>query len=115
MNAFLCGWAGYFRYGHSARRLSAIRQYARMCLALFISKKHRGSRNFGWYVMLNGTLFASRTALRSFGARAASSWQRRTAEKQKKPLVVNLVVKRSWFDCFIYQGLPEPQRRHATQ
>ncbi len=55
VNAFLRGWAGYFRYGHSARRLSKIRQYARMRLALFISKRHRRSRNFGWYVMLNGT------------------------------------------------------------
>jgi RNA-directed DNA polymerase len=55
VNMFLRGWAGYFRYGHSARRLSKIRQYARMRLALFISKRHRRSRNFGWYVMLNGT------------------------------------------------------------
>jgi hypothetical protein len=47
MNRFLRGWAGYFRYGHSAQRLSKIRQYARMRLALFISKKHRRSRGFG--------------------------------------------------------------------
>ena len=53
VNMFLRGWAGYFRYGHSARRLSKIRQYARMRLALFISKKHRRSRHFGWQVMLN--------------------------------------------------------------
>jgi RNA-directed DNA polymerase len=52
VNMFLRGWAGYFRYGHSARRLSMIRQYARTRLALFISKKHRRSRNFGWHVML---------------------------------------------------------------
>jgi RNA-directed DNA polymerase len=52
MNAFLRGWAAYFRYGHSARRLSKIRQYARMRLALFISRKHRRSRGFGWQVML---------------------------------------------------------------
>jgi RNA-directed DNA polymerase len=55
VNMFLRGWAGYFRYGHSARRLSTIRQYARIRLALFISKKHRRSRHFGWHVMLNGT------------------------------------------------------------
>jgi RNA-directed DNA polymerase len=53
MNAFLRGWAGYFRYGHSARHLSEIRQYARTRLALFISKRHRRSRHFGWQVMLN--------------------------------------------------------------
>jgi RNA-directed DNA polymerase len=55
VNMFLRGWAGYFRYGHSARRLSQIRQYARMRLALFISKKHRRSRAFGWQVMLNAS------------------------------------------------------------
>jgi RNA-directed DNA polymerase len=55
VNAFLLGWTGYFRYGHSARRLSKIRQYARMRLALFISKRHRRSRHFGWHVMLSGT------------------------------------------------------------
>ena len=52
---FLRGWAGYFRYGHSARRFSKIRQYARMRLALFVSKKHRRSRAFGWQVMLNAS------------------------------------------------------------
>jgi RNA-directed DNA polymerase len=55
VNMFLRGWAGYFRYGHSARRPSTIRHYARMRLALFISKKHRRSRHFGWHVMLSGT------------------------------------------------------------
>ena len=30
MNSFLRGWAAHFRYGHSARRFSKIRQYARM-------------------------------------------------------------------------------------
>ena len=53
VNMFLRGWAGYFRYGHSARCLSKIRHYAWMRLALFISKKHRRSRHFGWQVMLN--------------------------------------------------------------
>ena len=52
MNRFLRGWAAYFRYGHSAQRLSKIRQYARMRLALFISKKHRRSRGFGWRVLV---------------------------------------------------------------
>jgi RNA-directed DNA polymerase len=53
VNAFLRGWAAYFRYGHSARRLSKIRRYAQLRLTLFISKKHRRSRHFGQYVMLN--------------------------------------------------------------
>jgi len=55
VNMFLRGWAGYFRYGHSARRFSKIRQYARMRVALFVSKKHRRSRAFGWQVMLNAS------------------------------------------------------------
>jgi RNA-directed DNA polymerase len=52
INAFLRGWAAYFRYGHSAQRLSKIRQYARMRLVLFISKKHRRSHAFGRWVMI---------------------------------------------------------------
>ena len=52
INMFLRGWAAYFMYGHSAQRLSKIRQYSRMRLALFISKKHRRSRHFGWRIML---------------------------------------------------------------
>ena len=47
VNMFLRGWAAYFRYGHSARRLSKIRQYARMRLALFISKRHRAAATSG--------------------------------------------------------------------
>jgi RNA-directed DNA polymerase len=51
LNAFLRGWAAYFRFGHSAQRLSKIRQYARMRLARFISIRHRRSRGFGWRVL----------------------------------------------------------------
>ena len=52
VNLFLRGWAGYFRYGHSGRRLSKIRQYARMRLALFVSYKHRRSRHFDRWVLI---------------------------------------------------------------
>lgn len=51
MNAFLRGWAGYFRYGHSARRLSVIRRYAQWRLAHFIRRRHRRSMAFGWWVL----------------------------------------------------------------
>ena len=44
VNMFLRGWVGYFQYGHSAKRLSKIRYYVRMRIALFISKRHRRSR-----------------------------------------------------------------------
>jgi RNA-directed DNA polymerase len=52
ISMFLRGWAAYFKYGHPARRLSKIRQFARMRLALFVSKKHRRSRSFGWRVLV---------------------------------------------------------------
>src|SRR3954447_16667971 len=55
INAFLRGWAGYFRYGHSARHLSKIRHYVRMRVARFLSKRHRRSRHFGWWALLTFT------------------------------------------------------------
>lgn len=47
VNAFLRGWAGYFRYGHSARCFSKIRYYVRMRIGLLLSKRYRRSRHFG--------------------------------------------------------------------
>lgn len=52
VNRFLRGWIAYFKYGHSAERFSKIRQYARMRLALFVSKRHRASRGFGWRALI---------------------------------------------------------------
>jgi RNA-directed DNA polymerase len=52
VNVFLRGWSAYFRYGHSAERFSKIRMYVRMRLALFISKRHRSSRGFGWRALV---------------------------------------------------------------
>jgi RNA-directed DNA polymerase len=51
LNRFLGGWAAYFRFGNSAARFCKIRNYARMRLAQFISKRHRRSRGFGWSVV----------------------------------------------------------------
>ena len=51
LNRFLGGWAAYFRFGNSAARFEKIRNYARMRLALFISKRNRRSREFGWSVV----------------------------------------------------------------
>jgi RNA-directed DNA polymerase len=51
LNRFLHGWAAYFKYGNSTRHFDKIRHYARMRLALFISKRHRRSRAFGWWVV----------------------------------------------------------------
>ena len=55
VNMFLRGWVCYFKYGHSAERLSKIRHYVRMRIALFISKRHRRSRHFGVWALLNHT------------------------------------------------------------
>jgi RNA-directed DNA polymerase len=51
MNRFLRGWAAYFRFGNSAARFCKIRNYARMRLALVISKRHGRCRGFGWSVV----------------------------------------------------------------
>jgi RNA-directed DNA polymerase len=51
VNRFLGGWAAYFRYGNSTARFEKIRSYSRMRLALFISKRCRRSRAFGWSVV----------------------------------------------------------------
>jgi group II intron reverse transcriptase/maturase len=55
INAFLRGWVGYFKYGHSAQRFSKIRHYVRMRIALFIGKRHRRSRSFGRWALLHFT------------------------------------------------------------
>jgi hypothetical protein len=43
--------AAYFRFGNSAARFEKIRSYSRMRMALFISKRKRRSREFGWSVV----------------------------------------------------------------
>lgn len=48
LNLFLRGWAGYFRYGNSARVLGQIRNYALMRLALMLSKRGNRRRAWGW-------------------------------------------------------------------
>jgi RNA-directed DNA polymerase len=51
LNRFLGGWAAYFRFGNSAACFGKIRRYAQMRLALFIAKRNRRSREFGWPVV----------------------------------------------------------------
>ena len=72
LNRFLRGWAGYFRYGHSAIRFRKIQQHAHDRLTLFIGKRHQRGRGFGLSVLaylstdycglysLNGTVIAPR-------------------------------------------------------
>ncbi|MEH1130785.1 reverse transcriptase domain-containing protein [Micromonospora sp. CPCC 206061] len=51
INLFLRGWAGYFKYGNSARHFDKIRYYAKMRLAIVLRKRHKRSREFGWSVV----------------------------------------------------------------
>jgi group II intron reverse transcriptase/maturase len=48
LNLFLRGWAGYFRYGNSALLLGQIRNYALSRLALWLSKRGKRRRAWGW-------------------------------------------------------------------
>jgi RNA-directed DNA polymerase len=48
VNRFLRGWAGYFRYGNSARFFDAIRRYALARLSLFVAKRHQMPTRYGW-------------------------------------------------------------------
>jgi RNA-directed DNA polymerase len=48
INRFLIGWANYYKYGHSTVRLGKIRYHAMQRLALFIGKRHKGSRSRGF-------------------------------------------------------------------
>jgi group II intron reverse transcriptase/maturase len=48
LNRFLRGWAGYFRYGNSARVLGQIRNYALRRVALLLSKKGKRRRSWAW-------------------------------------------------------------------
>jgi RNA-directed DNA polymerase len=71
VNAFLRGWAGYFRYGNSACAFSKITYYAEMRVARFIAKRHHRQFRYGTWVFasspvrmglisLNGTIVAPR-------------------------------------------------------
>ena len=72
VNRFLRGWAGYFRYGNSARHFLRMMTYATDRLALFMAKRHKRTRRYGWWTVvhrspdrfglinLNGTVVAPR-------------------------------------------------------
>ena len=72
LNGYLRGWAGYFRYGNSARHFDAISDYAARRVASLVAKRHKRSRGYGWSVLafqspdrlglidLNGTVVAPR-------------------------------------------------------
>jgi RNA-directed DNA polymerase len=71
LNRFLRGWAGYFRYGNSARFFTKIMLHAYRRLAGFIAKRHKQHKRYGFWVLahtpdrfglitLNGTIVAPR-------------------------------------------------------
>jgi group II intron reverse transcriptase/maturase len=72
VNRFLRGWAGYFRYGNSARQFDKISHYALDRIARFVAKRHKRGRGYGWkavayqspnrlgLINLNGTIVAPR-------------------------------------------------------
>ena len=47
INRVLRGWAGYFRYGNSARHFDKLRSYALLRLALVVAKRHHRFRAWG--------------------------------------------------------------------
>jgi RNA-directed DNA polymerase len=47
VNRVVRGWAAYFRYGNSAQFFEKITSYARMRMAIFVSKRHKRSRAWG--------------------------------------------------------------------
>ena len=51
LNRFLRGWAGYFRYGNSARQFDKIDHYAIDRLARFVAKRHKRDPGYGWKVV----------------------------------------------------------------
>jgi RNA-directed DNA polymerase len=48
INVFLRGFAEYFRYGNSSIKLAQINRYAAERLALFVGKRHKHGRRYGW-------------------------------------------------------------------
>jgi group II intron reverse transcriptase/maturase len=72
VNSFLRGWAGYFKYGNSARCFDKIQTYTIVRLSLFVAKRHRAPTRYGWklvayespdrmgLITLNGRVIAPR-------------------------------------------------------
>ena len=52
INLFLRGWAGYFRYGNSARSFDKIMAYANERMSLFVGKRYKRGRRFGFSMLL---------------------------------------------------------------
>jgi group II intron reverse transcriptase/maturase len=51
VNRFLRGWAGYFRYGNTARTFDKITLHAIVRLSGFVAKRHKRRTSYGWLVV----------------------------------------------------------------
>ena len=52
LNRYLRGWAGYFRYGNSARHFTRIEHHAVNRLVLFVANRHQRPRAYGRWAVL---------------------------------------------------------------
>jgi len=52
IDLFLRGWAGYFRYGNSAHSFDKIMAYADERMSLFVGKRHKRGRRFGFSMLI---------------------------------------------------------------
>jgi RNA-directed DNA polymerase len=52
LNRYLRGWAGYFRYGNSARHFHRLEYQAVDRLVVFVANRHRRSRAYGRWAVL---------------------------------------------------------------
>jgi Group II intron, maturase-specific domain len=52
LNRYLRGWAGYFRYGNSARHFNRIEYQAVDRLVLFVAQRHQRPRAYGRWAVL---------------------------------------------------------------
>jgi len=50
VNAFVRGWAGYFRYGNSANAFDKLSHHMIDRVGHFIAKKYRHGRRYGWHL-----------------------------------------------------------------
>jgi group II intron reverse transcriptase/maturase len=55
VNRFLRGWAGYFRFGHSARDLDRIRSFAVRRLAHYVGYRHKQGFRGGWHRVVHAS------------------------------------------------------------
>jgi hypothetical protein len=52
INVFLRGWATYFRHGNSAHSFDKIMAYANERMSLFVGKRHKRGRRFGFSMLI---------------------------------------------------------------